>query len=150
MQRIKLVALASVVLAGVGTLAMAQTQHDHTAPAQPGMMQGQHMQMMQGQPMPMMQRHGTVVPANATPATRAYIAVVEKMHHDMNITYGGNADRDFVAGMIPHHESAVAMARVVLGHGADPAVRALAESIIRDQEREIVQLRTILQRLPAP
>jgi uncharacterized protein (DUF305 family) len=71
------------------------------------------------------------------------------MHRDMAITFSGNADRDFVAGMIPHHQGAIDMARIVLEHGSDPEVRAIAEAVIREQEREIVQMRGILARMPA-
>ncbi len=59
------------------------------------------------------------------------------MHRAMDIRFTGNADRDFVQGMIPHHEGAIEMARIVLRHGSDPEVRRLAEAVIREQEREI-------------
>ena len=79
--------------------------------------------------------------AHDSPATRAYRAANDKMHKDMDIRYSGNADKDFVAGMIAHHEGAVEMARIVIRHGSDPEIGALAEGIVRDQEKEIAQMR---------
>lgn len=89
----------------------------------------------------MAQHAGHGASANDGAATRAFRAANAKMHKDMDIRYTGNADKDFVAGMIAHHEGAVAMARIVIQHGADPEIRTLAETIIRDQEREIAQMR---------
>ncbi len=42
--------------------------------------------------------------------------------------------------MVPHHQSAVEMARVYLQHGKDPELRRLSENIIASQEAEIRQM----------
>lgn len=49
-------------------------------------------------------------------------------------------DRAFVDMMIPHHEGAIAMAKVELEKGADPELKALAEDIVDAQEREISEM----------
>lgn len=53
----------------------------------------------------------------------------------------GSPDIDFLAMMIPHHEGAVEMARLVLIHGRDPTTRRLAEDIIASQIVEIAGMR---------
>ncbi|MDH3262842.1 MAG: DUF305 domain-containing protein [Paracoccaceae bacterium] len=75
--------------------------------------------------------------AKMTEAMRLYIEANERMHAAMAIEFTGDTDVDFVRGMIPHHEGAVEMARIVLEHGADPEVRKLAEGIVAAQEAEI-------------
>ncbi|MBX9595240.1 MAG: DUF305 domain-containing protein [Roseomonas sp.] len=86
-------------------------------------------------------------PGVAEPAsTREFRAANTRMHRDMDIRFTGNADRDFAAGMIPHHQGAIEMARIQLRHGTDPDMRKLAEEIIAAQESEIARLRAFLAR----
>ena len=66
------------------------------------------------------------------------------MHKDMAIAFTGDADVDFVKGMIPHHEGAVEMAKVLLAHGKDPMLRKLAEEVIKAQESEITLMQAWL------
>jgi uncharacterized protein (DUF305 family) len=42
--------------------------------------------------------------------------------------------------MIPHHAAAAAMARLELSRGSHPQLKALAQRIITDQNREITQM----------
>ncbi len=85
--------------------------------------------------------HTALTPSVAAPATAAYDAAIEKMQHDMNIPFTGDADRDFVAATIPHRQGGIDMARLELQYGHDPDLRKLAQDIIAAGEREIALLR---------
>ena len=87
--------------------------------------------------------HGMSAPTSESDSasTRAFKAANQAMHADMAIPYSGDADADFVAGMIPHHQGAVAMAKIVLEHGKDPEIRKLAQDIVAAQDKEIAQMK---------
>jgi hypothetical protein len=67
-----------------------------------------------------------------------------RMHAGMNTVRSGNADHDFAAMMIAHHQGAIEMARVQLKYGRDEQLRRLAQSIIVEQGQEIAYMRILL------
>lgn len=91
--------------------------------------------------MPGMQMGGAPA-ANEPPSSKGYRDAMTKMDQGMSIPYSGNADKDFVAGMIPHHQGAVDMARVELKYGKDAQLRKLARDIIASQEEQIAFMKT--------
>jgi uncharacterized protein (DUF305 family) len=50
-------------------------------------------------------------------------------------------DRAFIDAMIPHHQSAIEMARVALENSDNPKIKELAENIVSAQQKEIEQMK---------
>lgn len=74
--------------------------------------------------------------------------VMEKMESKMKgMTKTGNADKDFLMMMIPHHESAVSMGEDELSHGKNLELKKMAQKIIEDQSKEIKQFEAMLAKM---
>jgi uncharacterized protein (DUF305 family) len=82
----------------------------------------------------------------ATVVKKAFEEANARMHAGMDLPPSGSADRDFMLGMIPHHEGAVEMAKIQLRHGADPDMRKLARDVVRTQSEEIASMLEWLSR----
>uniref|UniRef100_UPI003F50531B CopM family metallochaperone n=1 Tax=Caballeronia sp. LjRoot34 TaxID=3342325 RepID=UPI003F50531B len=82
-------------------------------------------------------------------STKEFQAADHSMMSGMSgVEYTGDADHDFVSHMIPHHEGAVAMAKVELKYGKDAKLRALAKEIIASQDKEIAFMKRWLATHP--
>jgi uncharacterized protein (DUF305 family) len=71
-----------------------------------------------------------------------------KMMAAMNVEPSGDADADFVAAMIPHHQGAIDMAKAELCYGRNEQLRRLAQEIIVTQQQEIAVMRLAIGRPP--
>ena len=68
-------------------------------------------------------------------------AAMNKMMADMTVKPSGDVNRDFVHMMIPHHRGAIDMAKALLLHGDNEALRRIAQEIVITQQQEIVAMR---------
>jgi uncharacterized protein (DUF305 family) len=75
--------------------------------------------------------------ASDAASTKEYKAGIMRMMQAMPPTFTGDADTDFMMRMRVHHRGAIDMAKVVISHGKDPAVKNLATELINAQEKEI-------------
>ena len=122
--------VAAVTLTAVAGIASAQMNHGMHG--SDGMMK---MEDMQGMMQMMMPTDGD------SESTKAYKQADMDMMHGMAVEYTGNPDVDFRLKMIPHHQGAIDMAKVVLQYGKDPEVRKLAEEVVKAQEGEIAMMK---------
>jgi hypothetical protein len=70
-----------------------------------------------------------------------FAAATATMMSAMEVEPSGDADRDFVAMMVPHHQGAIDMARAELRYGRNEQLRRIAQEIIVTQQQEIAAMR---------
>jgi len=89
--------------------------------------------------------HAAGMPTDKTSA--AYMAAMTRMDEAMKAApMAGKPGIDFARMMIPHHQSAIDMAKAYLASGeTDPTITRIAEDVVASQEREITELRAWLK-----
>jgi uncharacterized protein (DUF305 family) len=78
--------------------------------------------------------------------SQALEAANAAMHGAMAVETTGDVDIDFMRMMIPHHQGAIDMAKIVIENGKDPEVRKLAEEVVKAQEAEIAFMQSWLEK----
>lgn len=125
------------------TSATAMGGMDHSAMGHGGM-EGDQGAAMDSAMMDMMGMGGMdleSIPEHVQENMRRMMISMPAMHEGMMME---DADVAFACGMIAHHQGAIDMAEVLLEHGEDSQMRALAEEIIAAQVGEIEQMTTWL------
>jgi uncharacterized protein (DUF305 family) len=160
---IRMIALATTVLTVSAWGAVAQqnqSQMQHHSGGQMAMsaeslpeecrtaaQAGGQMQNMQGMDMQGMMQNMQGMMANMTEAQKGYMQAMMKMHDPMMMAMmAKDPDVAFICGMIPHHQSAIDMAQVVLKTGDNSEAKKMAEKVIKDQGQEIAEMKDWLKK----
>ncbi len=83
--------------------------------------------------------------SNEVSKTNLQVAESEKLNTEMrammekmkSMQMSNNFDKDYVAMMIPHHESAIEMANKQIEFGTNDGLKALSKNIVKNQNLEI-------------
>ena len=70
---------------------------------------------------------------------------MEDMAKQMVMQNGQYSDKAFIDAMVPHHQGAIAMAKVALKNAEHQEIRELSHNIISSQQTEIEELKSVKQ-----
>ncbi len=87
-----------------------------------------------------------LIGGNSGDGANVLMQAMDKMMEEMNgMKMSGNADKDFLVMMIPHHESAVTMSKDELLYGKNLELKKIAQKILDEQKREITEFKEWLK-----
>lgn len=79
-----------------------------------------------------------------SPFLEANVEAMARMMAGMDVPPSGNVDKDFVEMMVPHHQGAIDMAKLLLRYGENEKLKYIAQEIIVTQQQEIAAMRKAL------
>ena len=82
-----------------------------------------------------------MAPDGASAATQGYVDAMNGMSAGMMMEFTGDADVDFIKGMIPHHQGAIDMALLIPSRARHAELLHLSDEIIKAQTHEIDEMR---------
>lgn len=154
MKKITIPAAAAFAFVGLAASASAQ-QTGGASPSMPGHAMGADAQALPEQcrkaavdmPQSASMDMGNTSMQGMTEAQKAYMDAMTRMHAPMMTgVHAKDPDVAFICGMIPHHQGAIDMARVVLKYGDNPKAKRMAERVIKDQGKEIEEMTAWLKK----
>ena len=131
-------ALSAAALSIAGGFAVAENHEMDGMAGMEGMADGEMVTMSNGMTMPAMA-------PMSDEGMQPFMAPMDTMMATMPMTSTGMPDADFLLMMIPHHQSAIDMAKVELEMGQDEETRAIAQRVVDSQEAEIAEMRAVLE-----
>ena len=70
-----------------------------------------------------------------------HAAMMKGMQDADSMKMSGDVDKDFAMMMTMHHEQAIAMAKVLQDHGRNAELKAMAQEMSAQQQKEIQELK---------
>lgn len=94
--------------------------------------------------------HGAMATAQGSSDNAEFTAKMDKIMLDMHqgmsdVALTGNKDIDFMIMMIPHHQGAIDMSKLILESSQDKEVQNMALGIITEQENEIAIMNQLIK-----
>ena len=82
---------------------------------------------------------------NMSGSNMSIMGIMDKSMQDMKtMKSSGNPDNDFASMMKMHHMSAIEASQVELSQGTDATIKAMAQKMLEDQQREVADFNTFI------
>lgn len=75
------------------------------------------------------------------PSGELHAAMMKGRRDAQSMKMSGDVDKDFAMMMAQHHQQAIAMSKVMRDHGRNPELKAMAQKMSTQQQKEIDELK---------